>query len=185
MAVQIRRIEGERRRMLTYTWIIAAAGSMMNYILPFFFMEVAAFRTEDPQFIQRFNDLGWLCFLAGPYIFSIQALILATAVLQDRRENPVFPRWSGFLGLWCGLLFLPGTFIVFFKTGPIAWNGLLSWWIPFVAFGVWIVTVAILVIRAARTQQPDPVATADVDLAAQVAELAARVERLVTPGVAE
>ena len=51
------------------------------------------------------------------------------------------------------------------KTGPLAWPGVLAWWIPLVAFGAWLVTAAVLTIQAAgREPQPTPT-----DLIARVA----------------
>jgi hypothetical protein len=39
--------------------------------------------------------------------------------------------------LWCALLFCPGGTIVFFKSGPMAWNGVIAWWVVIVAFATW------------------------------------------------
>jgi hypothetical protein len=151
IAVHLRRIE-RAHRLLTYTFILAAAGGMMDFILPLLFMETAAFRPADAQFVQHLNDLGWICLVAGGPIFAVQAAVVAVAILQDQRQRPVFPRWSGYLSLWCVLLFEPGVFAVFFKTGPLAWRGVLSFWVPAAAFGVWIVALTVIVITSPGEQ---------------------------------
>jgi hypothetical protein len=33
---------------------------------------------------------------------------------------------------------VPGSLIALFKSGPFAWNGLLSFWVAAFAFGIWV-----------------------------------------------
>jgi hypothetical protein len=153
VTVAVRRLEGDRR-VLTYALLIAAGGGMMDFVLPLLFMEAAAFRPHDALFAQHLNDLGWICFIAGAPIFGVQAAAVGAAVLQSRAPTPQLPRSCGYLSLWCALLFLPGVFVVFFKTGPLAWNGVIGFWCPAVAFGVWILALAVLVIRASGPATP-------------------------------
>jgi hypothetical protein len=68
----------------------------------------------------------------------------------------VFPRWFGFLSIWCGLLYTPGALTFFFKTGPFAWNGLLTFYIAATAFFLWIVSLVILLLRAIGQQKTAP-----------------------------
>lgn len=42
---------------------------------------------------------------------------------------------AGFLNIWIALLFMPAAIMSFFKSGPFAWNGLLSFWVPATVFG--------------------------------------------------
>jgi len=37
------------------------------------------------------------------------------------------------------VLFCPGSLLYFFKDGPFAWNGALSWWLVVVVFCAWFV----------------------------------------------
>jgi hypothetical protein len=52
------------------------------------------------------------------------------------------------LNLWYAILAVPGGMIVFFHDGPLAWNGVIGFWVPVVAFFIWIVAVAVVVMRA-------------------------------------
>jgi len=38
--------------------------------------------------------------------------------------------------------------IPFFKTGPLAWNGLIGFWIPAAVFGLWELVMGIMTLRA-------------------------------------
>jgi hypothetical protein len=51
------------------------------------------------------------------------------------------------LTIWCGLSFLPASFTLYFKSGPFAWNGLLSYYIPYPAWLVWCVVASIYMAR--------------------------------------
>ena len=40
----------------------------------------------------------------------------------------MLPRWLGWFNLWAQIIYLPGILIPYFKSGPLAWNGLLAFW---------------------------------------------------------
>ncbi|MEM1231142.1 MAG: hypothetical protein AAGI15_11435 [Pseudomonadota bacterium] len=118
-------------------------------IFPCIIWTVAAFRPErDPQLLLLLNDLGWLGIVMPILSAVLQALVIGVAVLLDDRPRPAYPRWAGYLNFWCALLFLPGALATFFKTGPFAWNGLFDFWLPVVAFVLWICVVGALTARA-------------------------------------
>jgi hypothetical protein len=116
--------------------------------------QAAAFRPlESPDITQRFNDLAWLMFVGVVSTGALEAVVIGAAILLDRAETPVFPRWLGYFNLWIALLFLPAGLCVFFKHGPLGWNGLISWWMLLAAFGVWIVTMSVMLLAANTRQQ--------------------------------
>jgi hypothetical protein len=85
---------------------------------------------------------------------------LTVVIFQDHRATPIFPRWLGYFSLWAGLLFIPGTTISYFHTGPLAWNGIFAYWLPLGVFAIWIFVVTAYVLRAIDQQQAE-YATAD------------------------
>jgi hypothetical protein len=155
IAVQMKRIEG-RSSPLTYTQIIAGACSTLEIVFPMMIWQAAAFRPErDDEFIRTLNDMAWLPFLGLTTTVVIQNFVIGTIILRDTRRTPIFPRWYGYLNFFVGLLVLPAGFIVFFKTGPFAWDGLIAWWIPVAAFFCWIILTAVLATKAAKQQHTD------------------------------
>lgn len=155
IAVQMKRIEG-RSSPLTYTQIIAGACSTLEIVLPMMIWQAAAFRPErDDEFIRTLNDVAWLPFLGLTTTVVIQNIVIGVIILKDARPRPIFPRWYAYLNFWVGLLVLPAGLIVFFKTGPFAWDGLLAWWMPVAAFFFWIILTALLVTKAANRQHAD------------------------------
>lgn len=98
------------------------------------------------------NDLGWLVIIPAFPTFIAQFVAIAFGVLQDNGPQPVFPRWAAFFNMWVALLFIPGGFAFFFRTGPFAWNGLLAFWVAASAFFAWLLVMTWLVLRAIDIQ---------------------------------
>ncbi len=53
------------------------------------------------------------------------------------------------------LLFCPAGFDVFFKDGPLAWNGLIAWWVLVVAFFLWLIVLSVVLLDAIRRQEEE------------------------------
>lgn len=155
IAVQLKRIEGPQSP-LTYVQLGLGTLFVLLFVLAAIFWQVAAFRPlEDPAITQRFNDLGWFMFLISVPILTVQGIALSLAIFKDATER-LFPRWFGWFNIWAQIVFLPGTLIPLFKTGPIAWNGILSFWIPAAVYTVWMCLLTWLLLRAANTSDLRP-----------------------------
>jgi hypothetical protein len=74
------------------------------------------------------NDLGFILFNLTYSITSVQAIAAGLVGLADKSATPVFPRWVSWWAIFTGLSFIPITAMPFFKTGPLAWNGLITFW---------------------------------------------------------
>jgi len=59
-------------------------------------------------------------------VFSILLIAQGGAILRDRSDAPVFPRWPVAV-LRDGGRIDPTGFIIFFKHGPLAWSGIIGW----------------------------------------------------------
>jgi hypothetical protein len=150
VTVQLLRTEGSRPVMAV---LQAVTGTCTFTLLILFstLLGAAAFRPERPATeTQLLHDIGWfMAFLAAPP-FVVQALSVGVAALADRSERPVYPRWLGYVGLWVALLLLPGTILLFFHTGPFAYHGIISYWIPLFAFGGWMGAMSLCALLAAK-----------------------------------
>ena len=141
VSVQMRRIEGPHSP-LAWAQLICGGLFTIEFIIPLMIWQGADYRPAlDPSMTYRLHDLGWLFFLGVVSTGVVQAVVIAWAILRDPREQPIFPRWVGYTSLWCGLLFMPGGLIVFFKSGPLDWRGLIAWWILLAAFAIWVVVL--------------------------------------------
>lgn len=155
IATQMRRIQGCSREMV-YTQLTAGAAGSVFFTIPSMIWMAASFRPErDPQLTLLLNDLGWCFFVPPVTLAMVQVVALGVGILADRSAKPVFPRWLGYYNLWLALIFSPGVLISMFKTGPFAWNGLLTFWIPATAFFTWFIVMFFMMRKS--IQQPDTV----------------------------
>lgn len=81
-----------------------------------------------------------------------QWIATAIVIFADDREQPIFPRWAGYLNLWVAIASIPSSLLQFVHHGPFAWNGVLSFWFGAAAFGIWILVMSILLIQAINRQ---------------------------------
>lgn len=154
ISAQIHRMEGSPP-VLAYTQLLAGALSVAIVLFPVMFWATASFRPDrDPQLILMLNDMAWLI-SAMPFAPAVvQNIATGIAILGDKNPARVMPRWVAYMNFWMAVLFLPAGLMVFFKTGPFAWNGLLSFWLPLIAFGIWFSVMIYALLQAIR-QQPD------------------------------
>ncbi|WP_370501071.1 hypothetical protein NWT09_12225 [Mycolicibacterium sp. jd] len=152
IAHQTRRIAGASRA-LAYVQIATVSAAALIVDIPVMLWWVAAFRPErSPESIQLLNDIAWMIFIVGFVPYVAWAFAVGLAILSDVAPEPIFPRWAGYLSIFVGLAQIPPVMLVFFKTGPFAWDGLISWWVPAVDFFGWAVVMIVLTAKAARCE---------------------------------
>jgi hypothetical protein len=110
----------------------------------------AAFRTDiDPNTVRTLNDLGFILFNITYAVTSVQAIAAGMAGLADQSATPVFPRWVSWWAIFTGLSFIALTAMPFFKTGPLAWNGALSFWALFGTYFIWTASTSVCMAKDA------------------------------------
>jgi hypothetical protein len=109
----------------------------------------AAYRPERPPALtQLLNDFGFIVLL-WPFVpATVESLAVGLAVLRDRSESPLFPRWVGLLDLIVAAVFMLGGPTLFVKRGAFGWDGALAFWAVFAAFGLWVVVTSASMLRA-------------------------------------
>lgn len=152
--IQMRRVGGPSSPL---PWLELGAG-VLGYapgLVCFLSWEVLAFRPDrgDSAFVLGLNDLAWFSFML-PTVGWIQVIAIALCAFQDV-EQKVFPRWSAYLNLWIAISFVPATFIIYFKRGPIAWNGLITFWVPLGLFVFWLAAMLVIMFRAVAREEAE------------------------------
>src|SRR5262245_30862220 len=138
---------------LTFTQLMCCAGGSALTFLIFLIWSVASFRADsgyDAETVRMLNDFGWFCFLWIVPPFGVWSAAMGIAILQDKREHPIYPRWVAYVCFWEALLMQPALLIVFFKHGAFAINGLLAFYVPVAAFFVWMVVMTIYTHKAIK-----------------------------------
>jgi hypothetical protein len=137
ISAQMRRIE-KGRPVLSYIQLGNGVIGSLVLMMAFMFMMIAAFDPERPAEITAvINQFGWICLVIPFPPFCIQYIAIGMAILQDKSENPLFPRWVAFYNYWVALAFIPTGFVGFFKHGPFAWHGVIAFWLAITVYIIW------------------------------------------------
>jgi hypothetical protein len=181
ITLQMRRIEGPHSA-LAFIQLGMGAIFVLEFIYLIFFWQAATFRVDrTPELIQLLNDMAWIPFVGLSSTLVVQAAVFGWAILLDKRATPIFPRWLGYFNLWAALMFVPGTFNVFFLHGPLAWDGWLAFYFPVAVFVIWMVVLSIYLVKAVDHQvREELLADNPVALSAEVQRLRAEIDCLAT-----
>ncbi|WP_422746083.1 hypothetical protein ACN27E_00625 [Mycobacterium sp. WMMD1722] len=152
IVVQMKRMTTQSHA-LAYCYLTAVVSGATVFALADIFFLVAAFRPDrSPELVQLLNDLAWITFVAPVGMLVGQNLLLALAIYLDRGAAPVFPRWAGHLSLLTGLAMAPAAGAAVFTSGPLAWNGGVSFWLRAVAFVCFVAVMFVVLNRILRRQ---------------------------------
>jgi hypothetical protein len=155
IVMQIRRM-AHRTPIFSYGIIACAAGGPTIFLMADLFWLLAAFRPErDPELTLLLNDLAWVTFSSQVGFLIAQSVILALAIYLDRQERPVFQPWVAHFNLAVAALLIPAAFVGTAMTGPVAWDGLLTFWVRNVSIGLWIVVMGVVLARAIGRQRAE------------------------------
>ncbi|MEW6442201.1 MAG: hypothetical protein AB1640_14785 [bacterium] len=154
IAAMLRRVENGRPPILTYTQLGAVGVAVFNSVLYFFWMGYCAFRADTmaPEALQSLNDFQYILLEFEVFPLSLWAVAIGFAILLDKSERPVFPRWVAWVNFWFAGLVMTGQFMIFFKEGPMAWNGLLAVYWPAFVFFFWICAMSTFMIKALKRE---------------------------------
>jgi hypothetical protein len=144
LAMQVRRM-AHRTPILSYSLIGCAGGPPCLFLIANMFWLLAAFRPERaPELTQLLNDLAWVTFTVLVPFLIAQCLLLALAIYWDHQEQPIFRTWVAHFNLLIAVALAPAAFGALTFTGPIAWDGALSFWVKNIAVAAWIVVMAVV-----------------------------------------
>lgn len=158
ISVHLRRME-RGMPLMTYTQLSMGTTTVLFSILPAICFLITAFRPQrPPEITYMWNDVSWImAFIGGP-AFIMQNISIAVAILRDTSPQPIFPRWLAFFQIWTALGLVPGCMLVFYTSGPFAWNGLFAWWLPAVVFGAWYIVMLLQLLKVIRRQEQETLA---------------------------
>ena len=152
IVVQMKRM-ATQSHVFAYCYLTAAVSGATIFALANIFYLVAAFRPDrNPELTMLLNDMAWITFIAPVGMIVGQNLLLGLAVYFDKGPNPVFPRWVGHFSVATALAIAPAAMAAIVKTGPLAWDGLLSFWLRNGAYAAFLI-VMFFVVRAALQRQ--------------------------------
>ena len=161
IVLQIRRM-AHRTPIFSYAIIACAAGGPTIFLMADLFWLLAAFRPErDPELTVLFNDLAWVTFSSQVGFLIAQSVILALAIFLDRQAATGLQAMGGAFQSRHRRCAGPGCLRrAGHGRGPIAWDGLLTFWVRNVAIGLWIVVMGVVLGQAIHRQRGEDEAVA-------------------------
>jgi hypothetical protein len=142
-------------RVLSYAFI----GSMGVGAVPGFTLMLACWLTatfrpgRSPQVLHLLYDLGMLSYNGSLGCFTAAYLVLAIAILYD--QNRILPKWYAYVTVWQVVTEVLATQMWLFRSGALAWNGMITFYIAVVMFGIWVVLLFPLFNQAIKKEPAD------------------------------
>jgi hypothetical protein len=136
-----------------------AAGSLgaVSMMLPAMFFSAVIYRLErDPVITQTMSDLAWFVYAMGFPPFIGQDLMISCAILSDKRPEPLIPHWVAWVMSAFTLTLYPALGVHCVKSGAVAWNGALGFWLGAVGFGGQVGLLVMYLLKAHAKPDPEP-----------------------------
>jgi len=159
LSARISQIEGGFP-VLANLQLIGGALTVMVVSFSACFWAIAAFRPEaNPELIQFSTDTGWLIIDLQYTCTTLQMVAFALAVLSDRKGReagtPLMPNWACYLTIFCGVSFFPASLTGVLKTGPFAWDGVMSYYFPYFCWLCWETVASTFMIKDVRRRMKE------------------------------
>jgi hypothetical protein len=156
VAAQMSRQETGRK---VWSAMTICGGTLMSIflVLPPLFWGVAAFTpSRSPQVTAIMHELGVLTLTTTDqyYVFMWVAIVVICLLPTSVTHSP-FPRWFAYFTAWIAVMFEAGAFAFIPRTGPLAWNGLMVFWLPLILFGIWIAVMSYQLLHSLRLQREE------------------------------
>jgi hypothetical protein len=135
--------------------LVATTLGVWLFAFPPVLWGVAAFTvTRDPALTMLMHELAWLAFVTPVSFFAFQLIPVAVICLRKTNDKySAFPRWLGYLTISLAIVGELGFAAMLFKSGPFAWNGLFTFYLPLVFYGAWETAIIITLLRAIGHQE--------------------------------
>ncbi|WP_068280732.1 hypothetical protein [Aldersonia kunmingensis] len=155
ICVQMKRMKSQSH-IFAYCYLTALVSGATIFALSNILFLVAAFRPDRrPELVMLLNDLAWIVLIAPIGMVVSQFLLIAVAVYFDNGPDPVFPRWVGYYSLTTAVAMVPAAGAAVVQTGPLAWDGFLSFWVRNGAFVLFIIVMFFVLRRTIIRQAVD------------------------------
>ena len=155
LVVQMKRMTSQSQ-VFAYCYLSATVSGATIFALATVFFGAAAFRPDrDADLILVLNDLGWILLVAPVGMALAQNVMLALAIYHDDVPKPIFPRWVGHFSLLVAVAMAPSALSMVFESGPLAWDGVISFWLRNIAYLIFVLVMLVMCRRAIRRQAID------------------------------
>lgn len=113
---------------------------------------------KSPEAVKATSDLAWMWFNPTLMVTFFQFVAFGLALLRDKRAVPLLPRWMGWFSFAMAATLLGALFTPFFRRGPFAWDGLLTYYVGLGGYFLWIGVTCFYVLKAVRRIEEETLA---------------------------
>ena len=107
---------------------------------------------HSPELVLGLNDFAFTMILWAFVPATVEALAIGCAVLKDRSSSPVTPRWIGYFNLSVAAIYVLGAPTLYVTHGAFGWDGVLTFWMVFIAFALWVMVSSWMMLGALKKQ---------------------------------
>ncbi|WP_067899850.1 hypothetical protein [Nocardia vaccinii] len=138
--------------VLSYAYIAAmGVGAIPGFHVLLVCWLTATFRPDrEPRVLHLLYDLGMLSYNGSLGCFTAAYAVIAIAILYDR--NRIFPKWFAYISIWQIVTEVLATQMWVFHAGAFAWNGMITFYIAVVIFGIWVGCLLLIMWNAGRAE---------------------------------
>jgi hypothetical protein len=152
IVVQMKRM-ATPTQVFAYSYLTAAANGATLFAIADLLWLIAAFRAErDPELVMLLNDMAWIVFTAPVGMIVVMNICLALGIFYDANPRPIFPRWVAYFSILVAVAMAPSACAAIVRTGPLAWHGLVSFWLRIGAFSGYVIVMFFVVRQALKRQ---------------------------------
>jgi hypothetical protein len=102
----------------------------------------------DPGVVHMLYWMGWLLIDLAYFVTSLQIAACSIVFMRDKRDKKLVPDAVSWWGWITFASFFVVSAIPFVTTGPLAFNGVISFWIAFFTWFFWIPGLSYFIIKA-------------------------------------
>ncbi|MGE2692550.1 hypothetical protein [Mycolicibacterium pulveris] len=149
--------------VLRYSLLLGAmTGTIVGMLFAMFCFGLGAFRPGyDPAILEMLYDFGYLAFIGSLGCFCIMWMAFGLAIILD--QNGILPKWLGYYTVWQYVTELMAAPVWIAKSGPFAWNGLVTFYFAMALYVPWQIIVYFCIYRAIRDQPEDELDNARIE----------------------
>jgi hypothetical protein len=131
------------------TQLVAGTLVLAGVLIPVVLIATATLRPErSPDLDQALNDAAFTMLLWAFVPATVEAAAIGYAVLADRSVSPAFPRWTGYFDLGVAAIYGLGAPTLWVTQGAFGWDGVLTFWLVFISFALWVLVSSATMISA-------------------------------------
>ncbi|MGU3501074.1 hypothetical protein [Mycobacterium sp. C31M] len=138
--------------VLRYSMMVGSmTGAIVGMLFPMFCFGLGAYRSGyEPEILAMLYDFGYLAYIGSLGCFCVMWMAFGLAIILDR--NGVLPKWLGYYTVWQYVTELMAAPVWISKSGPFAWNGLMTFWFAMVLYVSWQIIVYVCIYRSIKNQ---------------------------------